>query len=159
MTLIEKRKAKYPDTSTFKYHNANPKNKITSDCVVRALSAGMQKPYNEVVMELASLQCETGFAFGSNELIDRYLQKNGWKRCKQPKKDNGKKYTGKEFCLALSDSLQCSELELASNLFDWQNIVAKIGSHHIVAIIQGKVHDIWDSTDGSIGIIWMKEQT
>ena len=62
MTMDEKRQRRYPNTSTFVYHNANPKKKLTTDCVIRALSTAMEKPYQEVVMELAQLQCETGYA-------------------------------------------------------------------------------------------------
>lgn len=65
-------------------------------------------------MELAEMQCKTGFASNSNELIDRYLQANGWKRCKQPKKENGKKYTGHEFCLKLSHPIYSEELNLST---------------------------------------------
>lgn len=156
MTLLEKRKAKYPDTSTFTYYNANPKNKITTDCVIRALCTAMQKPYNEVVMEMAEMQCRTGYDMSSTEGIDRYLKENGWTRCKQPRKSDNKKYTGKEFCLTLSHPIYSEELNLTSLPFDWHNVIADIGGHHIVAILDGKVHDVWNSTYKSIGIVWVK---
>lgn len=156
MTLVEKRMAKYPNTATFQYYNANPKNKVTTDCVIRALSAGLQKPYNEVVMELAKMQCETGYDDGDSTLIDKYLQKNGWVKCKQPKKYNGKKYTGKEFCLKLQHPIYCEELDSLPSNCDWHHIIANIGGHHIVAILDGKVHDIWDSTYKCIGNVWVK---
>ena len=56
-----RREDKYPDTSTFKYYNANPKNRITTDCVVRAICTALMIPYNQVVMEMAKLQCDTGY--------------------------------------------------------------------------------------------------
>ena len=147
MTLIEKRKLKYPDTNTFHYYNANPKNRITTDCVIRALSRGMNKPYNEVVMELALLQCETGYDDGDKKLYDTYLKNNGWTKHKQPRKWDNTKYTGKEWCLKLRED------------YDWtlgksQNMIANIGGHHVVAIIDAKVNDIWNSTDGCIGNYW-----
>ena len=156
MTLLEKRKAKFPDTSTFHYHNANPKNKITTDCVIRELSVGMEKPYEDVVMEMAKFQCETGFDMSSTEGIDRYLQKNGWIRCKQPKKSDGKKYTGKEFCLTLSHPIYSEELNLYTLPFNWHRVIADCGGHHIVAVVEGQVWDTWNSTGGSIGIVWVK---
>lgn len=158
MTLEEKRRAKHPNTSTFFYHNANPKRKITTDCVIRALSVGMEKPYNDVVMEMAQFQCETGFDMSSTEGIDRYLKKNGWTRCKQPKKEDGTKYTGKEFCLKVQHPLRIEELNLCGGKdYNWHNIIADLGGHHIVAIIDGMVYDIWNSTGGCIGIVWVKE--
>lgn len=158
MTLTEKRKAKYPNTDTFTYYNANPKNKITTDCVIRALCTAMEKPYNDVVMELARMQCETGFDMSENSLIDRYLQKNGWTRCKQPKKWDGTKYTGKEFCRTLSHPIYSEELNLTDKPFNWHRVVANLGGHHIVAIVEGTVYDTWNSTAGSIGIVWVKAE-
>ena len=58
------------------------------------------------------------------------------------KKPNGKKYTGEEFC---------REVAIKSRRY-----VANIGGHHVVAIVDKKVHDIWDSTDGCIGNYWVK---
>ena len=55
------RKERYPDTDTFSYFNANPKNKITGDCVARAICTALELPYNQVVMELAEQQCKTGY--------------------------------------------------------------------------------------------------
>ena len=157
MTLTEKRKSKYPDTSYFHYHNANPKNKITTDCVIRALCTAMDKPYNEVVMDLAKLQCETGYDTCDDKLYDKYLQQNGWVKCKQPKQDFGRKYTGKEFCFALSHPIYIEDLKLSDKEFDIHKVIANIGSHHVVAIMDFQIWDIWDSSDGSIGKVWVKE--
>ena len=58
---------------------------------------------------------------------------------KQPRKSDNTKYIGKEFCKMFKGTC-----------------VANIGGHHIVCIKDGKVHDIWDSTDGCIGNYWIK---
>jgi hypothetical protein len=34
-------------------------------------------------------------------------------------------------------------------------MIANIGGHHIVAIIEGQINDIWDSSDGCIGNVWV----
>lgn len=41
-----KRQDKFPDTTTFHYHNANPHNRITGDCVTRAETVVLEIPYN-----------------------------------------------------------------------------------------------------------------
>ena len=156
MTLLEKRRAKHPDTDTFHYHNANPKNKITTDCVIRALATGLQMEYNDVVIELANMQCATGFDDGDTQLIDRYLKSKGWIRCNQPRKDDNTKYTGKEFCKTLMHPIYSEELNLYTQPFDAHHVIADLGGHHIVAIIGGQVWDTWDSTSGCIGIVWVK---
>lgn len=50
-------------------------------------------------------------------------------------------YTGEEFCETL-----CGD----------EKIVANIGSNHCVAIVNGKVHDTWNSTSRCIGNYWEK---
>ena len=137
-----KRQDRYPDTESFHYYNANPKNRITSDCVVRALTAATKIPYNEVVLELAKIQCSTGYDCSENRVIDKFLTSHGFVKNHQPRKFDNTKYTGKEFCRSIQG-------------LD-ETIVANIGGNHLVAILDDKIHDIWDSSDGCIGIYWSK---
>lgn len=141
------RREKYPDTNVFTLYNANPKNRITGDCTFRAFSTAMEVPYQDVVMEMAQLHCETGYA--ADDLIDRYMDKKGWKVHKQPRKPDGTKYTGERFC----ELIQIGKWPELTG----KNIVANIGGHHIVAIVDGKVLDIWDSTSKCIGKFWTKD--
>ena len=141
-----KREQKYPNTRTFFYYNANPKNRITGDCTFRAIALAMDKPWEDVVMEMARMSCDTGYAINDKKGIERYLSMNGWVKHSQPRKLDNTKYTGKEFC---------KHLDKANG-----NVIATIGGTHVVCIkwtITGyKVHDIWNSTDGCIGNYWTK---
>lgn len=139
------RQEKYPETSTFHYYNANPKNKITTDCVIRALCVGMTKTYEEVYRGLMETSLRTGYHLDDVKCFEKYLQENGWIKNKQPRKVDNTKYTGKEFCQKLNETAK-----------RYANYIANIGGHHIVAIVDGKVNDIWDSTDGCIGNYWTK---
>lgn len=147
-----KREDKYPTTDTFVYHNENPKSRITGDCTFRAIATATGKPWEEVVMEMAELSCKTGYAINDKKGIERYMEQLGWHKWKQPRKPNGKKYTGKEFCKWLT-----------KNPIHVNAIVANIGGHHITCIKRGgeynnnfKVNDIWDCTGKSIGNYWTK---
>lgn len=133
---------KYQDTSTFHYYNANPKNRMTTDCVIRAISTALEQDYNQTVMEMAEMQCKTGYDVGDKKLYDKYLQSKGWVKHPQPRKADNRKFTGKEFC---------------ERTRRYVNYIAHIGGNHIVAIVDGKVNDIWDSTDGCIGNYWTQE--
>ena len=143
------RQQKYPDTATFHYHNANPHNRITTDCVIRAISTATEIPYNQVVMELAELQCKTGYDDGDNKLYDMYLKSKGWIKYKQPRKLDNTKFTGKEFCEALQEDYDYL-------IGKTKRIIAHIGGGHVVAIVDAQVWDIWDSTGGCIGNYWEK---
>lgn len=143
-----KRQEKYPNTSTFHYYNANPKNKITGDCWCRAICTALEIPYNQVVMEMAELHCKTG----KDCPIDEYLKLKGWVKHKQPRKTDNTKYTGSEFCQELNSNIMAVGIK----------VIANIGGHHIVCIkedeIEGlhKIHDIWNSTGKCIGNYWIK---
>lgn len=141
------RQEKYPDTATFHWHNANPKNRITTDCVIRALSTALEIPYVQVVMELAEMQCKTGYDDGDVKLYDKYLELKGWEKHKQPRKEDNTKYTGKEFCKRVQKFKD----------YYRPRMIAHLGGGHIVAIIRGKVWDTWDSTDGCIGNYWERK--
>lgn len=137
-----KRTDKYPDTSTFHYFNANPKNRITGDCAFRAISTALVQDYNKTVMEMAEMMCKTGYALNDPKGEAKYLESKGWIKHPQPRKPDGSKYTGKEFCEKIAKK--------------GIGYVAKIGGHHIVAIVDCKVNDIWDSTNKCIGNYWTK---
>lgn len=144
------------ETTTFHFYNANPKGRRTTDCVTRAICTAMEQDYNTTIMELAELQCKTGFDDADKKLYDKYLQSKGWVKHKQPKKQDNTKFTGKEFCHKLNNDLKA--LGVA--------VVANIGGHHIVCIKEHcedgnqhglyKIFDTWDSTSGCIGNYWTK---
>lgn len=146
-----RRTEKYPDTATFHFYNANPKNRVTTgDCVYRAVSTALDIPWEQAVMELAQSAVETGYSPASRENVDRYLKKFGWKKCKQPKREDGTKYTADEFCSSMQFILgRYRELKDS-------RIVASVGGHHIAAIVNAQVYDTWNSTDGCIGNYWIK---
>lgn len=151
-----KRQQKYPDTGTFHFYNANPKGRFTGDCRIRAISTATDIPYNMIVLALAVIQIETGYDQTANQGISILMEKLGWKKMPQPRHENGTKYTGEEFCMA-----QQSLLFGDGNVGNWNikpasRIFCNIGGHHEVAIIDGKVWDTWNSTQGCIGNYWVK---
>jgi hypothetical protein len=136
------RREKYPNTNTFTYYNANPKGKITCDCVARAICTGLNEPYNEVLKEMFEMQIKTGYEYTDAKCTDKYLESKGWVKHKQPRKHDNTKYTGEEFCKLIADKNK--------------RYICNIGGHHVVAIVDKKVHDIWDSTCKCIGNYWTK---
>lgn len=134
-----RREQKYPDTSTFRFYNANPKNRAGGDCVIRAICTALNQSWEKTVRELTEVGIKHGYVLNDKKTYEKYLESKGWVKHKQPKKTDGTKFTGKEFCRRISPD---------------EKYIAHIGGHHIVAIINGKVYDIWDSTDGCIGNYW-----
>lgn len=128
------------NTSYFKYYNANPKNKKTTDCVIRAICTALDQSYEQTLREMIELQIKTGYDTSDVKGFGKYLESKGWIKQKQPRKSNNTKYTGWEFVKIFNGVC-----------------VANIGGNHTVCIKEGKVYDIWDSTDGCIGNYWTKE--
>lgn len=143
------RQQKFPDTSTFHYYNANPKNKLAGDCVIRAICTALEEPYEKVYRELLEVSLKCGYVLNEKKCYERYLKEKGWVKHEQPRKWDNTKFTGEEWCY-----------EVKSVVYDrrtsWDRIIAHIGGHHTVAIIKGRVWDTWDSTDGCIGNYWTK---
>lgn len=146
MNLIEKElfrmyKNIEDSKSTTCYINANlnPKNRKTTDCVIRAISLVLEQSWESTIREITELGISLGLVFTDTKCIDKYLCLKGLKKYPQPKNAYNKKCTGKEFC---RDS--------RSN----GRIVANIGTGHVVAIINGKIFDTWNSSDYCIGNYW-----
>ena len=142
MTQEERRKQKYPDTECFHYHNQNPKKKITTDCVCRAISTATGIDYNQVVRELAEVQVATGYDFAETKCINYYLKSKGWEKQKCPKHSDNTRYTGKEFCSYLKK--------------DHKNIIMNIGTEHISCIINQRIYDTWNCSQFKVGNYWIK---
>lgn len=147
------REEKYPDTDTFFFYNCNPKNKYTTDCVIRAISLVTQLPYEQVLIDLARMQVETGYDMSEEKCYGKYLSGKGFVKQRQPRKWDNTKYTGKEWCKHISKTLEFMNCKS-------DRMIAHIGGHHIVALLRmgdcWKVVDTWDSTWGCIGNYWVK---
>lgn len=131
------------DTNTYHYYNANPRNKKGGDCVVRALCTALNQSWEQTVRELTELGIKYGYVLNDRHTYEVYLKEKGWVKQKQPRKENNIRYTGIEFC----------------TMYDDINCIAHIGTHHIVAIVDGKIHDTWDCSEYCVGNFWVKFNT
>ena len=145
------RQQKYPDTKTFHFYNANPKERYTGDCRIRGLATATGIDYNIIIMMLAVIQIETGYDQCAHQGISILMENLGWTKHKQPRKKTGRKYTGVEFCRVQQSGKSKDGIVISNRIF------CNIGGHHEVAVIDGKVWDTWDSTEGCIGNYWTKD--
>lgn len=139
------------NTETFTFHNENPKDKRTSDCVLRAIATATGKTWDEVLDDLVTVAHETKLMPNDPKCYDKYLESLGFEKQKQPRKADNTKYTGSEFCEYLN-----ARFINGKKVVD---VVAHIGGGHTVAIAYDKgyrVVDTWNSTRGSIGNYWIK---
>ena len=128
------------NTAYFEYFNNNPKQKISSDCAVRAIAAAMNQTWEQTVLEMTQLGIKKGFVLNDDKLIPIYLKKKGWKKMKEPRTAYNRKMSAKEY-------LKHHEIEKA---------VANVGSHHLTYIEDSKIKDIWNCSENTIHSYWIK---
>lgn len=137
------------DTPTYHFYNANPKCKLTSDCSIRAIALATGKEWDIVFDELCDMARKYKQMPNDKKLLNRYLKSKGWIKQPQPKREDGTKYTGEEWCRKLTEE-RCA----------YSSVIANIGGHHMICITQYNeaytIHDTWDCSEYCIGNYWIK---
>lgn len=128
-----------PETKTFHFYNANPKNRRTGDCVVRALSLALEQSWEDTLTGLFHVSLKVKSVPNSDDTYPAYLKEQGWIQMKQPRKKDGKKYTVGEWVKANEDKTMVISM-----------------ANHCVCAKGGKVWDIWDCTGKSVCKYWVK---
>lgn len=109
------------------FYNPNPEGKSVGDCVVRAISKLLNKPWEQVYIEL----CLQGFMSGdmpsSNSVWITYLKNKGYKKYLIP------------------DS--CPDCYTVSDFTDEHHVGAFLlgTGEHVVTVIDGNYYDSWNS--------------
>lgn len=142
------------DTVCYHYHNENPANIHTDDCVMRALSLAMGSDWESIYKALFIEALKQKRTATETEVYGEYLKQMGWVRMPCPRQSGTnkryvgtkKRYTGVEFA------------RLAQKHNMMFPIVMHIGTRHVVCFKQGKFNDIWDSTLGAVGIVWVRKE-
>lgn len=134
--MENKSKSKY-----WKFVNANPKHKLTDDCVIRALCIAMDTPWEKVLRDLTEYSVKYGEIMFVANIYGRYLEDNGWVKHKQPVHEDGTKIKISEF------------------LDNFKGIaVANVGKEHVTLLLAGYVWDLGDCSDRIIGNYWTKDE-
>ena len=124
----------------FVFNNPNPSGSYVGDCVIRAISITSGKSWYEIFVELC-LQALIMYDMpSSNRVWNEYLKSEGYTRHIIPS-DCPDCYTVRDFC---------------SEHFKGRYILGT-GSH-VIAVIDGKYYDTWDSGDESPIYYWTKEE-
>lgn len=113
--------------SDYIYYNPNPKNKKTSDCVIRAICRITGMDWESAYLALSSIVLSEYEMPSSNFIWEKYLTSIGYKKYVINCHD----------CVSVADFVK----DHKKGFF-----VACSGSH-VVAVIDGKYFDAWDSGD------------
>lgn len=143
MKKNERFKNAWKDTNTFHFYNANPKENISADCVVRSISFALDQSWEDTLREMTELGIKYGYVFNEPKLYSRYLKQKGWTKMKQPKHLDNSRFTGKEFCENIAE--------------DGKKYILHIGSHHTSLVVNKQIYDIWNCSNRTVGNYWCKE--
>lgn len=109
--------------------NINPYGKSVGDCTIRAISLALDQSWDKTYFDLCLQGYKMGDMPSANNVWGAYLRSKGFKRSAIPDflPEN---YSVRDFCA-----------ETPKGIF----VLACSG--HVVAVIDGKYHDTWDSGD------------
>lgn len=123
----------------FKEFNANPKNRKTCDCVVRALTIATGMTYKDVYTELFNISLESGYMLNEKRVEDEFMKRHGFIKLKQPRKFDNTKYTINEI-LCISHA----------------PIIVIRCAHHLTVVKDGVLIDTWNCGYKTINNYYIK---
>lgn len=112
----------------WKKYNPNPKEARTGDCVVRALCKAMDKPWEEIYIDLSAEGLRRCDMPSANHVWSAYLRHNGFKKHILP-----------DTCP------DCYTVEKFSKDFYRGTFIVAL-QNHLVCVKDGDIFDTWDSS-------------
>jgi hypothetical protein len=118
--------------------NVNPKNRKTGDCSTRALCSLLGCKWQEALKLQCEESCRSCYDMTSHQVMEAILNKAGWVKRNQPRKDDGLKYKVCEMDKVLSpESLR-------------KGVIVDV-AHHYVYLKDNQYWDTWDSGLKTVG--------
>ena len=136
---MSRTKAELP-YSAYRYYNCNPHQKLTDDCVIRAICSSTGESWEDTMMILAKWSIKTGYMFNTPECYGSYLESIGYVKQKQPSQKDGKKVRFKDFCKNFDGHAICH-----------------CGKGHMTYVADNHVWDIWNTENEVVGVYWLHE--
>jgi hypothetical protein len=125
----------------FEYSNPHPKEKLTTDCVVRAIALATESDYLETRRHLNRIKKNFNeTSYKKRTFIHKYAKYNNWKKISFPAIKGVPRLRGRDFVKQYPTGTYILNL-----------------AKHIVAVVDGVYLDTWDSTDKMIYNAWQVE--
>ena len=123
----------------FKEFNANPFNKKTGDCVIRAICTALNESWQTTYKGMFEIAITKGYAVSCKENYEYYLKQKGYEKQKMPRRNDNTRYTIKEFIDELATSEGIYVISIAN---------------HLTCIKNRTLYDLWDCSRKSVGNYW-----
>lgn len=119
------------------YYNANPADKVTNDCVIRALAVAFDKPWSVVFDELTALARENFDVVTSKDIYTKYLELHQAEYIKTMAKGE-KRLSGSDFVNKYNDGIYVLRM-----------------ANHLTVCRQGIIYDTWDCSGKMVYNAWL----
>lgn len=124
----------------FIFKNPNPKNNLTGDCVIRAISIVENKDWDDIFLELTIEAYMMKDIVSSNNVWSNYLWRNGYERMIIP-----------------NTCPDCYSINQFAKDYSQGTYLLATGTH-VVAVKDGNYFDTWDSGNEIPIYYWRKEE-
>ena len=128
----------------YNYININPKGKYGGDCVVRAIALATGQSWEETVRDMTEFGIKKGLVLNDKKLYPLYLEYKGFAKMSEPRYVDNTKMSVREW------------IRHRGIVWIKKKIIVNVGSHHLSAIIDGKINDTWDCSDNTMHQWWIK---
>lgn len=108
------------------YYNANPADKVTNDCVIRALAVAFDKPWIDVFDKLTSIARENFDVATSKDVYTKYLELHQAEYIKTMEKGK-KRLSGEDFARQYKSGIYILRM-----------------ANHLTVCVGGVIYDTWD---------------
>lgn len=135
------RDSRLKSTPYYEYTNLNPKNRLSEDCVIRAVALVTGQTWEQTIRELTELGIKNSYVCNDSKLFPKYLELKGFRQMNEPRDYFNKKMSIKEFLQEHPE---------------YDTFLCVAGSHHVTAIKNGKVRDVWNSSNQTMHRWWVK---
>ena len=125
--------------------NVNPKGRKTGDCSTRALVGTLGISYDEALKLQTEISLKTYYDPTSKQVMEKVLEKFGYVKMKQPRKDDNTKYTVSE----MDKILTKREMQ--------EGVLVTVANHH-TCITGGRIQDIWNCGYMTVGNYYVKRK-
>lgn len=120
-------------------YNANPKQKRTNDCVIRAISTATGIEWKEIYSALSMQGIKNSLMLNDPKNWRKYLEKLGYEKYKMPRRADNTRYTVEEFCDEIANDNEIYIIKIAG---------------HLTCIKDKKLYDTWNCGKKSVGNYW-----
>ena len=123
-------------------YNANPKNKKTGDCVIRAIALATNSSWEYTYTKLVEIGIKKGLMLNDRKNWKAYLKDLEYEQQKMPRREDRSRYTLEEFCDEIAEEKKIYIVKVAG---------------HLTIVKDKNLYDTWNCSKKCVGNYWISK--